>query len=304
MPGKQFKSYQIGDPRKRGFVKRKKTFVKKHEGNVMSIAEKNVISTHPLNSVKNVAKMMKDHDFRRIPVTDAGTKRLLGLATAMDILDFMGGGEKYNIIVKDYKGNLPAAINCPIEKIMRGASFVGSNASVEEVAGIMISKHTSAIPIVEDSKDRKVIAIITERDILPQADNFGITVEEVMMTDPITSSLGMMISDVSKIMVRNGFRRLPVIKEHKLIGVVTVFDILEFLGYGEFRHTDAEEALSETVEEVMSTELVTVGEDQDLSEVAALVKDTGIGGFPVVDRGKLVGLVTISDIIKAVYRGR
>jgi CBS domain-containing protein len=281
-----------------------KTHLVRKEGNVMQLAEKNVVSTHPMNSVKNVAKMMKDHDFRRIPVTDAGTKRLLGLATAMDILDFLGGGEKYNIILKDYKGNLAAAVNCPIEKIMREASFVEKTASIEDVANIMTTKHTSAIPIVEDAKEKKVIAIITERDVLPQADYFGITVEEVMRTDPISSSLGMMISDVSKIMVRNGFRRLPVIKEDKLIGVVTVFDILGFLGYGEFRHTDAEEALSERVEEIMSTELITVGEDQDLSGVARLVKDTGIGGFPVVDKGKLVGLVTISDIIKAVYRSK
>ncbi|MFZ2456658.1 MAG: CBS domain-containing protein [Candidatus Altiarchaeia archaeon] len=274
----------------------------KKEGNIMSIAEKDIISTHPLNSVKNVAKLMKDRDVRRLPVIDGGTSRLLGMATAMDIMDFMGGGPKYNIIVKDYKGNLPAAVNCPIEKIMREATFLDKSASVEDAANIMSKKHTSAIPIVESAKDKTVIAIVTERDVMPQADYFGITVEEVMKTDPITSSLGMMISDVSKIMVRNGFRRLPVIQEGKLIGVVTVFDVLKFLGYGEFQHTDAEEAFSERVDEIMSKEVITVTEDQDLSDVAKLVKETGIGGFPVVEKGCLAGIVTISDIIKAVYR--
>jgi CBS domain-containing protein len=302
MPGKQFKSYQIGDPRERGKNDSKKPRAMKKEGNIMSIAEKDIISTHPLNSVKNVAKLMKDRDVRRIPVLDAGTSRLLGMATAMDIMDFMGGGPKYNIIVKDYKGNLPAAVNCPIEKIMREATFLDKSASVEDAANIMTKKHTSAIPIVESAKDKKVIAIVTERDVLPHADYFGITVEEVMKTDPITSSLGMMISDVSKIMVRNGFRRLPVIQEGKLIGVVTVFDVLEFLGYGEFQHSDAEEAFSERVDEIMSKEIITVTMDQDLSDVAKLVRETGIGGFPVVEKGCLVGIVTVSDIIHAVYR--
>lgn len=290
-----------GDPRMRK-PKGKGPRVSKKEGNIMSIAEKDVVSTHPLNSVKNVARMMKDHDVRRIPVLDAGSKRLLGMATAMDIMDYMGGGPKYNIIVRDYKGNLPAAVNLPIEKIMREATFLDKTASVEEAATIMSTKHTSAIPIVEDKKDKKVIAIVTERDVLPQAGYFGITVEEVMKTDPITSSLGMMISDVAKIMVRNGFRRLPVIQEGKLIGVVTVFDVLKFLGYGEFQHSDAEEAFSERVDEIMSRDVITVTEDQDLSDVAKLVKDTGIGGFPVVDKDSLVGIVTTSDIIKAVYR--
>lgn len=302
MPGKQFKSYAIGDPRKRGKNDSKKPRVTKKEGNIMSIAEKDIISTHPLNSVKNVAKLMKDRDVRRIPVIDAGTNRLLGMATAMDIMDYMGGGPKYNIIVKDYKGNLPAAVNCPIEKIMREATFLEKTASIEDAARIMTTKHTSAIPIVESAKDKTVIAIVTERDVMPQAEYFGITVEEVMKTDPITSSLGMMISDVSKIMVRNGFRRLPVIQEGKLIGVVTVFDVLEFLGYGEFQHSDAEEAFSERVDEIMSKEIITVTLDQDLSDVAKLVKETGIGGFPVVEKGCLVGIVTISDIIHAVYR--
>ncbi len=300
MPGKQFKSYQIGDPRKRG-LERKKAFVKRKAGNIMSIAEMDVVSTHPLNSVKNVARLMKDHDVRRLPVIDAGSRRLLGLATAMDVLDYMGGGPKYNIIVKDYKGNLPAAVNCPIEKIMREATFLDNTASVEDAAGIMSTKHTSAIPIVEDARERKVVAIVTERDVMPQAENFGITVEEVMKTDPIISTLGMMISDVAKIMVRNGYRRLPVIQERKLIGVVTVFDVLEFLGYGEFQHTDAEEAFSERVDEIVSRDVITVTGDQDLSDVARLVDETGIGGFPVVDKGCLTGIVTISDVIRAVY---
>jgi len=281
-----------------------KTHVVRKEGNVVQIAERNVVSTHPLNSVKNVAKLMKEHDFRRIPITDAGSKRLEGLATAMDILDFLGGGEKYNIIVKDYGGNLPAAINCPIRKIMREASFLDKTASVDDAVNIILTKHTSAIPIVEDRKDKKVIAIVTERDVMPQAEVFGVTVEEVMRTDPIIATPGMMISDVSKVMVRNGFRRLPVIRERKLVGVVTVFDILEFLGYGEFHHVEAEEALSERVEEIMSSEAVTVDEGQDLGEVAKLVKDTGIGGFPVVKGGCIVGIVTISDLIKAAYGSR
>ena len=278
-----------------------KAHVLKKEGSVIDYAEINTISTQPLNSVKNVAKMMKKHDFRRIPVTDAGTGRLEGMATAMDILDFLGGGEKYNIIEKDYKGNLAAAINCPIKKIMRQPTFLTKESTVDEMAKRILERHTSAFPIVDSEKTKKVVGIITERDILPVSDCYGITVEEAMKTDLITSSLGMMISDVSKIMVRNGFRRLPVIKEGKLAGVVTVFDVLEFIGYGEFNHIEAEKALSERVEEIMSRDVLTVDEDQDLGYVAGLVESTGIGGFPVVKKGKFIGMITTSDIIRAVY---
>lgn len=290
----------IGKSRDRG-PREFKTHVVEKEGNVMLIAEKNVVVTHPMNSIKNVARLMKKHDFRRIPITNAGTNRLEGLAVALDILNFLGGGEKYNIILRDYNGNLPAAINCPIEKIMRKASFVDKKASVDDILSIIIKKHTSAIPIVEDEKDKKVIGIVTERDVLPMAENFGITVDKAMNKKPIVSSLGMMISDVSKIMVRNKFRRLPVIQEDRLIGIITVFDILRFLGYGRFHSINAEDALSERVEMIMSKNVIKVAKDQDLAEVSNLVKETGIGGFPVVEDERLIGIITTSDIIRTVY---
>ncbi|MEA3254500.1 MAG: CBS domain-containing protein [Candidatus Altiarchaeota archaeon] len=296
----QGKTADIGKSLDRG-PREFKTHIRDKEGNVMLIAEKGVVTTHAMNSIKNVAKLMKEHDFRRIPVTDAGTGRLEGMAVAIDILDFLGGGEKYNIILKDYNGNFLSAINCPIEKIAAKAEFVDKKASIEDVVGIIMEKHTSAIPIVEDKEGKKVIAIVTERDVLPMAESFGVTIGEAMNKTHMVSSLGMMISDVSKIMVRNRFRRLPVIQEDKVIGIITVFDILKFLGYGEFHGVNAEDVLSERVEKIMSKEVITVTKDQDLANVSKLVKETGIGGFPVVEGDKLIGIITTSDVIKAIY---
>ncbi len=275
----------------------------KHEGDVMAIAEKNVVTTHRANTIRNVAQIMRKNDFRRIPVVDAGTNRLEGLAVAIDILDFLGGGEKYNIIEKDYKGNFLAAINCPIGKIMADAQFVDSGAQVDEVVDIILKKHTSAIPVVKDGKSREVVAIVTERDILPSATNFGIKVKDAMQKKCITSSAGMMLSDVSKIMVRNRLRRLPVIQEDRLTGIVTVFDVLGFLEKGNFKGVNAEENLSTRVNEIMETEIITMNPEQDLSAVSTLVKKTNLGGFPVVDDGKLLGIVTTTDVIREIYSG-
>lgn len=291
--------FRTQDRGQRGFKMHK---AEKH-GEIMAIAEKNVITTQASNSIKNVAKLMKNHDFRRIPVTDAGTNRLEGMAVAIDIIDFLGGGEKYNIILKDYNGNFLSAINCPISKIMNPyPSFVDKMASVGDVIKIMLSKHTSSIPIVEDTGGRKIIGIVTERDLLPVADNFGIAVKEAMQKKCITSSPGIMISDVAKIMVRNRLRRLPVIEDDNIIGIITVFDILNFLGYGEFRGVDAEEILSTRAGEIMSKNVVSLRPEQDIAEVSKLVKTTGMGGFPVVGKGGLLGIITTSDVIREVYR--
>jgi CBS domain-containing protein len=273
----------------------------RREGEIMSVAQRRVVSTHPANSIKNVAKLMQDNDFRRLPVTDAGTGRLEGMARAIDILDFLGGGEKYNILLKDYSGNFLSAINCPISKLMAQSSYLTENAKVEEAVKILLERRTSLIPIVSNAEELRVTALISERDVMPQAADFGIKVGDVMQTKVITATDGMMLSDVAKIMVRNGLRRLPVIKEDSVIGVVTVFDALKYLSGGNYKGVYAEENLSTRVNEIMEHSVVSVKPSDDLGVVVRLVSETNLGGFPVVEDGKLAGIVTTTDVIRKAY---
>lgn len=280
-----------------------KTHVVDKHGDIMGVAEKNVITVSPLTAIKNVAALMKENDVRRIPVVDPGTKRLEGMARAIDILDFLGGGEKYNIITRDYGGNFLAAINAPITKIMKtNPVYLSKKSSVDDAVNIMIDRHSSCIPIVDDKDSMKVIAIVTERDILPPAVDFGIKIKQVMQKNVITSSPGMMMSDVSKIMVRNGLRRLPVLQLDKLVGVVTIFDVLGYLGKGEYKGVNAEENLSVRVEDIMQPEVISVSPEQDLGDICRLVRETGFGGFPVASDGKLEGIITTTDVFRWVYR--
>jgi CBS domain-containing protein len=280
-----------------------KSHVVQKQGEVMNIAERNVITVPPLTSIKNVATLMKERDVRRLPVVDPGTKRLEGMARAIDILDFLGGGEKYNIIGGDYNGNFLSAINAPIVKIMnKSPKYLDTKASVEDAVEIMLERHSSCIPIVENKDSMKVAAIVTERDILPPGVDFGVKVKEVMQRKVITSSLGMMMSDVSKIMVRNGLRRLPVVQSDKLVGVVTIFDVLGYLEKGQYKGVSAEENLSIRVEDIMKREVVSVSPDEDLGEICKLVRETGFGGFPVVSDSALEGIVTTTDVLRWVYR--
>lgn len=272
------------------------------DGEVMDVAESNVVSTHPNNSIKNVASLMRDNDFRRLPITDAGTGRLEGMAVAIDILDFLGGGEKYKIIEEDYKGNFLSAINSPIQRIMAKSTFVDRKATIEDIVDIIIDDKTSFIPIVNKKDDLTLVGVVTERDVLPEPSDYGITVGDVMKKDVIASSLGMMMSDVTKVMVRNRLRRLPVMREDELIGVVTVFDVLGYLERGQFKGVDAEENLSTRVDEIMEKTVVSVSPGDDLGVIPELVSETGFGGFPVVSDGKLVGIVTTTDVIRWVYR--
>jgi CBS domain-containing protein len=284
---------------------------KKHEshiavraGDVMKVASTEVISTHPSNSIKNTAALMRDHDVRRLPVIHAGSGKLEGLVTAVDILDFLGGGPKYNILMKDYGGNFLSAVNCPISKIMRPAQWLKKSASVEDAVKIILERHSSCIPVVDDEERMDVVGLVTERDILPAPGELGVAVAKVMNRRPIAASPGMMMADVSKVMVRNQIRRLPVIAEGRLAGVVTAFDVLGYLGDGDYKGVDAEENLSTRVEEIMESNVLTVAPEDDLGKVVEIVRDTGYGGFPVTKGDIVVGIVTTTDVLWWVHGQR
>ena len=54
------------------------------EGDIMAIATRDVVSIPPSKSIKDTAKVMMEHEFRRLPITDPGSGKLLGIVTVMD----------------------------------------------------------------------------------------------------------------------------------------------------------------------------------------------------------------------------
>jgi acetoin utilization protein AcuB len=90
-------------------------------------------------------------------------------------------------------------------------------------------------------------------------------------------------------MQAGGFRRLPVMKEGKLVGIVTERDLREHRGH--FEHTKVNGAMTENP--------VTVNPATTLEEAAQILLDRQIGGLPVLADGRLIGIITSSDILNA-----
>lgn len=123
-----------------------------------------------------------------------------------------------------------------------------------------------------------------------------------MTVDPFTVSPDTTIADALELMREKKINRVPVVKDGKLVGIITERRLMEVspssatsLSIFEINYL-----LSKTkVEQVMTKKVVTVSPD-DLLEVAALkMRDNSVGGLPVVENGKVVGIITESNIFDA-----
>lgn len=284
-----------------------------HEGDVMSIAKKVVVTAPQSTTIKEAAETMVKNKFRRLPITDPGTGKLLGIVTSMDILDFLGGGDKYKILEDKYQGNFLAAVNDSVKEIMtRKVHVLRDKDSIDDAAIKMIEKEVGALPIV-NSQD-KIVGIVSERDfvMLMAGVLTDEAVEDYMTENVISTTPGTRIEGASKIMVRNKLRTIPVVGEErrtphpekdKIVGIVTATDIMEFLGENKaFTHSiSAEEVLNTTITEVMEREVIATTARAKLGDICQVMEDKGIGGLPVVHGDELQGIITENDVLRAIH---
>lgn len=128
-------------------------------GTVMDLATKDVITMPPTTTIMNALKSMLKHNFRRVPIADAGTKRIEGIISATDLVNFFGGGNKYRIVQERYNNNLPAAVNEEVEKIMeKDVITVEYTDSWEDALELMLKKGVGGCPVVD--REDIVVGII------------------------------------------------------------------------------------------------------------------------------------------------
>lgn len=127
-------------------------------------------------------------------------------------------------------------------------------------------------------------------------------VGERMTPRPITVNEDTSLPEALELMRREKIRRLPVLdKRGKLVGIVTELDLLRAspssattLSVYEIPYL-----LSKVkMRDIMSREVITVTEETPIEEAARIMADNKIGGLPVMRDGKLVGIITETDIFK------
>lgn len=115
-------------------------------------------------------------------------------------------------------------------------------------------------------------------------------VRDLMAKDLVTIGAGNKVSEAIEQMNEIKVRYLPVIEEGKLAGVLTDGDIL----FRVYAHGLSPENLA--VKDVMTKDVVTIGPDIDELQAMGLLAGHHVRRLPVIEGGKLVGVLSITDV--------
>ena len=147
------------------------------------------------------------------------------------------------------------------------------------------------------------------------------TVADIMTKDVITVSRVTTVRELAEIFEKNKFGSMPVLDEGgKLVGIVTASDLVEQgrslhiptvislfdwvipLGGERSLERELNKMTAQTAGEICSAEVLTVAPSDPVSKAADIMSDHKLHSLPVVENGKLVGIVARIDIIRTLIK--
>jgi len=234
--------------------------------------------------------VIRDFNLRILPVTD-GDKKLLGKVSRRDVMTI--SSSKSSIQVKG---------------IMTPARHVATvDDDVMSTVKTMLKVDVWCAPVVTSPQDgtyRGVLGLesFIEKQIETSPEKFAREVSEIMTKDVVTCSPEDEVEHIWRLMQERRFAGLPVVKNGKLVGIVTQRDLLQS-GAVLPTFESKKGRFSPRISSVMQTNVVAVEPSVRAIRVAKVMVSKDIGRVPVKDRGgRLVGIVDREDVVRLVVK--
>lgn len=128
-----------------------------------------------------------------------------------------------------------------------------------------------------------------------------VPITEIMSKNPITISPSKTLYEVEELLNRHNIRHIPVIDGDRLVGVISRSDLLKISVADLNDDEDGVESVifdNYTISQVMTKMPVFIDISYSVKDAAELLSQQSFHSLPVVDEGKLIGIVTSTDLIK------
>ena len=177
--------------------------------------------------------------------------------------------------------------NIFIEDIMvRDVASATLPGSRDEILKVLKNKHISGVPVIKDSK---VVGIVTRTNLLQNPEEEQLAL--LMTRNPIIISPGSALQTAARLLLEHSIRRLPVVDEGKLVGLVTVADVVA---------TIADMNIDIPIKDYVEKDVVAIYNETPLPVVARIMELAGVKAVPVLDANlELVGIISDRDVISA-----
>jgi len=118
----------------------------------------------------------------------------------------------------------------------------------------------------------------------------SVPVREAMTEEVLTATPVMTVAKAAKLMSERGVGSIVIVKGKKPVGILTERDVLQKVVSADLRSSKVR------VGKIMSTPILTIGPDVEITEAARVMIRNRIRRLPVVEQGELIGIVTASDM--------
>ena len=114
--------------------------------------------------------------------------------------------------------------------IERGCVTVNTNSALEKVVDMLVEWRIGTVVVVDDM-DMQVLGILSERDIIrhlsDQKTLAGMVAQDLMTAEVITVDQQVTSSELMHMMTKNRIRHVPITKDNKLVGIVSIGDVVK-----------------------------------------------------------------------------
>jgi CBS domain-containing protein len=257
---------------------------------VSDVMTKDIITVDKDVNLKHVLNIMKKHEITKIPVLD--NKKLVGMITDNIIVYKLGSIRKRGI---------PASRLHASSVTDKEIDCISPDTEVKTILKKVGKPGPTMLCIKENDN---LVGIITKADLLHLVESKK-QIREIMNKKLHTVSSDDRVIHARRIMIDKDIARLPVINQGTLVGMISDNEISFALAkikrsfpMGKQKHR-LEELL---VKNVMKTPAIWIDPHMIVTDVANIMLKKNIGALPIIENGKLIGIVSRTDLLNTIPR--